>query len=182
MNKSNLYLIPAYLLLMMTAPAFGQSKHGIRSVDFRNFTYHWDGDKFALHDGKYSEGDDASWFSYKLISVKYVDFDGDGNDEAFVVVDFRTSGTYDHGQGYYVFAYRGGKPRILLQEWREKPWSARVRGRAIIIAAPFWKGGGLCCPSGLETSVYRWRGSRFARVSRKRRYINTENWWLQQRA
>lgn len=121
MNKSNLSLIPACLLLMMAASAFGRSERSIRSVDFRNFTYQWNGDKFTLHDGKFSEGDAVSCSSYKLLSVKYLDFDGDGNDEAFVVIDYRTSGTYDHGKGYYVFAYRGGKPRALLQEWREKP-------------------------------------------------------------
>jgi hypothetical protein len=182
MNKSSLYLISACLLLMMVSPAFGHSKRGVRSVDFRDFTYHDDGRRFTLHDGKYSEGDAASWFSYRLLGVRYVDFDGDGEEEAFVVIDFRTSGTYDNGKGYYVFAYRGGKPQVVFQEWREKSWAGRTRGRSIIITAPFWRDGGLCCPSGLETSVYRWRGSRFVRVSRKRRYIDSEKWWLQRRA
>jgi hypothetical protein len=182
MKKGNFYLISACLLLALAIPAFGRGGRGIRSVDFLNLTYQGNGDTFTLRAGKYSEGDAASWFTYELLSVRYVDFNGDGNDEAFVVIDYRTSGTYDHGQGYYVFAYRRGKPRVIFQAWREKPWSARIRGDSIIIMAPFWRGGGRCCPSGLETSVYRWRGLRFARVSRKRRYINTENWWLQRRA
>ena len=134
-----------------------------------------------MRGGKYSEGDDAAWFSYKLADVKYLDFDGDGNDEAFVVLDYRTSGTLDNAKDYYVFSYRGGVPRLVFHEWREKPWDARLRGRSIVIVAPFWRGGGLCCPSGLETSVYGWRGSRFVRVSRKRRYIETDKWWLQRR-
>jgi hypothetical protein len=182
MIKSTAYLASACLLALAAVTASGQGKRGIRSVDFRNFSYQADGTRFVLRGGKYSEGDDAAWFSYKLADVKYLDFDSDGNDEAFVVVDYRTSGTLDNAKDYYVFSYRGGKPRMVFHEWREKPWDMRLRGRSIVIVAPFWQGGGLCCPSGLETSAYRWHGSRFVRVSRKRRYIDADKWWLQGRA
>jgi hypothetical protein len=173
------YLVTTCFLVLSVADASGQNKRGIRSVDFRNFSYESDGREVVLRDGKFSEGDDASWLAYKLDDVKYVDFDGDGIEEAFVIVDFRTSGTSDNAKDYYVFAYRGGKPRVIFHEWREKPRGVRVNGRSLIIAAPFWRDGGLCCPSGVETSIYRWRGARFVRVSRKRQYIDPNTkWWL----
>ena len=181
MAKRVIDIIAACILTLAAAPASGHGRRGIRAVDFGNFTYQADGSRFVLRGGKYSEGGDAAWFSRRLADVKYLDFDGDGDDEAFVVIDYRTSGTLDNAKDYYVFSYRGGRPRMVLHEWREKPWDARLRGGSIIIVASFWRGGGLCCPSGLETSVYRRRGSQFVRVSRKRRYIETDKWWLQRR-
>src|SRR5947209_8970218 len=157
MNKYNLYHILACLLLM-TATAYGQTKRRIRSVDFRNFSYESDGMTVILRNSRSSEGDAASWDTFTLADLKYVDFDGDGNEEAFIVLDFRTSGTLDNAQAYYVFSYRRGKPRMIFHQWREKSRSVRVIGRSIIIAAPFWIDGGRCCQSGVETSVYRWRG------------------------
>jgi hypothetical protein len=113
-----------------------------------------------------------------LLPVKYVDFDRDGREEAFVVVDYRTSGTYDHGQKYFVFTYRRGAAQMIFHESREKPFEVRVWNRRIFIASPFWKDGGLCCPSGIETSAYVFRRGRFVRASRNRRYMNGDNWWL----
>jgi hypothetical protein len=170
-------LIGVCLLLSVTVSA--QKTRGIRSVDFRNFTYEADGSKFALRDGKYYEGDGVTWHSYALLRLQYLDFDRDGRDDAFVVVDFRTSGTFDHGQEYYVFAYGLGAARMIFHESREKPFNVRVAHRRIVIASPFWKNSGLCCPSGIETSVYIWRDARFIRVSHKRRYMDPNtNWWL----
>jgi hypothetical protein len=163
----------------ITASCVARSSTGIRSVDFRNFTYAAEGTKFVLRDGSYYEGDSASWHGYTLSRVEYFDFDRDGRDEAFIVVDYRTSGTYDHGQEYFVFAYRHATAQMTFHESREKPFDVRVAHRKIVIVAPFWKDGGLCCPSGIETSGYVFRGGRFVRASRNRRYLNGDNWWLQ---
>jgi hypothetical protein len=172
-------LLVGGVVLVVVSLSFARNAPGIRSIDFRNFTYGVDGTNLVLHDGKYHEGDAASWRSYTLSPVKYVDFDRDGNEEAFVVLDYRTSGTYDHGQEYFVFTYRRGTAQMIFHESREKPFDVRVSKRRIIIAAPFWKDRGFCCPSGIETSAYVFRGGRFVRASRNRRYMNGDNWWLQ---
>jgi len=170
-------LIVGFLLFPVTAAA--QKVRGIRSVDFRNFSYESERTKFILRDGKYYEGETGSWYSYALSGVTYVDFNGDGNDEAFVVVDYKTSGTLDNAQDYYVFAYRRDKAQLIFHEWREKPRAARLKSRKIVIAAPFWKDGGLCCPSGIETSVYVWRNAHLVRLSQRRRYMDPNTkWWL----
>ena len=173
-----LFLITASLFVVAASCA-ARTPTGIRSFDFRNFSYAAGETKFVLHDGKYYEGDRASWHSYTLLPVRYVDFDHDGRQDAFIVVDFRTSGTYDHGQEYFVFVYRRGAARMIFHESREKPFDVRVAHRKIVIESPFWKDGGLCCPSGIETSAYVFRGGRFVRASRSRRYMSGDNWWLQ---
>jgi hypothetical protein len=179
MTKALHYLTPAVLLMCLNVNAFGQHKSSIRAVDFRNFSYHSAHTNFDLKDGEYKEGEVGSWYAYTLDTVKYVDFDRDGSEEALVVVDFRTSGTLDNAKDYFVFGYAKGVPRMIFHQWRENPQSSQVKDRTISIAAPFWKDGGLCCPSGLETSVYRWRSSRFVRGSRKRQYMDPNSrWWL----
>lgn len=169
----NRLLLVAGVVLALGSPCFPRNVSRIRSVDFRNFTYEWDGMNVVLRNGKHSEGDHVSWSTWTLMPVKYVDLDNDGREEAFVVLDYRTSGTYDHGQAYFVFAYLHGVVRILFHESREKPVNAHVRNRRIVIQAPFWVDGGLCCPSGIETSAYVWRNGRFVRASTKRRYVNS---------
>jgi len=170
-------LIGVCLLFPVTASA--QKPRGIRSVDFRNFTFETSGGKFVLRDGKYYEGEAGSWYRRTLSRVEYVDFNRDGYDEAFVVIDYRTSGTLDNAQDYYVFTYRRGTAQPAFHEWREKPQNARVKSRNVVLAAPFWKDGGLCCPSGIETSVYAWRNAHFVRVRRSWQYLDSNtNWWL----
>jgi hypothetical protein len=139
---------------------------GSRSIDFRNFTY--TGENAAplvLRDGKEEgEGDDGR----KLLAVKYVDFNGDGNEEALVTISTGRRGEGGYAEEYYVYSGSGGKPRQLFHESRQKPQLMRVKGRSILIVAPFWRGTDAgCCPSALETAVYTWRGSRFVRVSRQ---------------
>lgn len=172
-------LSAAVLLISLSVSGSAQNQRWIRAVDFRNFSYDSAQRKFALKDGKFKEGDVGSWYAYTLDTVKYVDFDLDGSEEAFVVVDFRTSGTLDNAKEYFVFGYSKGVPRMIFQQWREKPRSFQVKGRTIAVSAPFWKDAGLCSPSGLETSVYRWRSGRFERASRKRQYMDPNlKWWL----
>ncbi len=167
-------------MALAAAAAAGQSKRGIRSVDFSNFSYRAGGTDVVLRDGRQQEGHrgEGGWNSYRLAEVKYIDFNGDGTEEAFVVLSFETSGTLANAHDYYVFAYRDGQPRVVFHEWREKPLGARARGRSIEIVAPFWESGGSCCPEGIETSIYSWRRARFALTIRKRGYINKKDWWL----
>jgi hypothetical protein len=182
MTNTRRYLITISFSILVPLSTFAQERGGIRKVDFRNFTFESAEKKFVLRDGSYKEGDAASWDSYSINSVRYSDFDRDGREDAFVVIDFESSGTLDNAKDYFVFAYTRGRPRMIFHEWREKPQSFQVQGRQIIIAAPFWKDGGLCCPAGLETSIYRWRTGRFVRASRHLEYRDPyTNWWLPRR-
>jgi hypothetical protein len=139
---------------------------GIRSIDFRNFTYTGEGAApLVLHDGKEAgEGDEGR----KFLAVKYVDFNGDGNEEALVTISTGRRGEGGYAEEYYVYSERNGKPRQLFHESRQKPQLKRVQRRSILIVAPFWRSTDAgCCPSAVETAVYSWRGSGFVRVSRQ---------------
>lgn len=139
---------------------------GIRSIDFRNFTYmRKDSETLVLRDGKEAgEGEEGR----KLLAVKYVDFNGDGNEEALVTIFTGRRSEGGYSEEYYVYSERDGRPRQLFHESRQKPQLMRVKGRSILIVAPFWRSTDAgCCPSALETAVYSWRGSGFVRVSRQ---------------
>ncbi len=147
-----------------TAAAPAQTPRGIRSVDFRNFTFAPKGAPLlTLHDGREDEPDG----SY-LVSVRYADFDGDGKDDALVTVGTGKKDAGGYSEDYYVYLERNGRPRLVWHDSREKPRQVRIEGNSIVIVAPFWKDGDPgCCPSAIETAVYRWRHGRFVRLSRQ---------------
>lgn len=168
-----------------TAPALNsQTGRGIRSVDFRNFTYRREGKSGSniwqssveaktivlrkgrnMVKGEYTEGEYGS----ELNLLRYIDFDGDGKEEAFVVIytSQEVAGAYWE-QDYFVFTYRDGAPIQIFHEYAYKPSGVRITGRSIVIDMPFWRENDPhCCPSAIETSIYRWRGAGFARASRR---------------
>jgi hypothetical protein len=142
----------------------------IRQVDFRNFTYKTTSESnvtVVLRNGR-SKDVEARCES-ELESVKYVDFDGDGDEEALVAIntDCEVAGALWNGD-YFVFAYRNGAPVQIFHESSLKPEGIRVAGKSLIITAPFWRDNDAgCCPSANEILIYRWRGQGFVRVSRR---------------
>jgi hypothetical protein len=165
-NVADWYTRPGVFPSEPSTNTMGNAGRGIRSIDFRNFTYTGEGaEPLVLRDGKEAgEGDDRR----KLLAVKYVDFNGDGNEEALVTISTGRRGEGGYAEEYYVYSERNGKPRQLFHESRQKPHLMRVQRRSILIVAPFWRDTDAgCCPSALETAVYTWRGSRFVRVSRQ---------------
>ena len=167
------------------SPSAGSSEtsKGIRSVDFRNFTYKREyksssngglpveAETIVLRNGKnMSPGLTNSSFEYgnELKSVRYIDFDGDGNEEALVVINTtaEAAGAYEEDD-YFVFAYRNNTPVRIFHEYRYKSRGIRVAGKSLVISAPFWREQDPhCCPYATETAVYQWRGNGFVRVSR----------------
>lgn len=115
--------------------------------------------------GDYSAGEYGS----SLELVKYLDFDGDGKEEAFVVVNTsqEAAGAFWETD-YFVFAYRDGAPVPIFHEYRYKPAGVHVVGRSFVVSAYLWRDNDAhCCPSSVETAVYAWRGAGFVRTSRK---------------
>ncbi|MFN2577623.1 MAG: hypothetical protein ABR607_08035 [Pyrinomonadaceae bacterium] len=139
----------------------------IRAVDFRNFSYVRKGvDILVLRDGRESGEKSGS----RLLAVKYVDFDRDGTQEAFVTIGTGQREEGGYAEEYFVYSNRSGSLRQLFYESRQKPQSIRVTGQAIVITAPFWTPADSgCCPSLIETSAYSWRRAGFIRTSRQLR-------------
>jgi hypothetical protein len=144
----------------------------IRQIDFRNFTYELGETRIRLRNGKYTRPKHStdSIMGSSLVSVVYVDFDGDGNEEAAIDVGSFIDGTMGSMEDYFVFTYKDGAPRQIFHESKEKGARMVLQGRSLIISAPFWNGGDAhCCPSASEVITYQWRGAGMARVSRRLR-------------
>lgn len=140
----------------------------IRKVDFKNFDY--GGDNPVLRNGhqKYGGGE----MDYvDLSSVKYVDFDGDGKEEAFVVLDGSTSGSSGSFLDVFVFAYRNGLAQQIWHKSSERS-SVVLKGSLILFTYPEYVGNDAhCCPSYATTDTYGWKGSGIARISEKRKKL-----------
>ena len=155
-----------------------RTNKGIRSVDFRNFTFEraaGDGSimRIVLRNGENTTPatDTLMGRGSELKFVRYVDFDGDGNEEALVAINtwFEAAGSYEEDD-YYVFAYRDGSPVQIFHEGRPKSQGIRVVGKSLVISAPYWRAQDPdTSPYATEITVYRWRGNGFVRVSRNLR-------------
>lgn len=140
----------------------------IRSVDFRNFTYkRASAEDLILRQGKEAgEAQDGS----RLLSIRHIDFNGDGNEEALITIATGRAGAGGYSEEYFVYSQGDGKTRQVFHESREKPQTMQVKGSSIVIVAAFWRDTDpACCPSSLETAIYRWRPAGFVRVSRRLR-------------
>jgi len=166
-------------ILLMTLSAIcraivvGQSKQpistSIRSVDFRNFEYGvCDGPNVRLRKGRHRYGDsqhDVATFT----SVRYVDFDGDGKQEAFVVIDWSSSGSVGGGVNAYVYAMRGSSPVVIWSRCEGRSGATLV-GKTIRFGYPEYIGDDAnCCPTFQTMDTYSWRNGRFVRIAKKRK-------------
>ena len=169
------YLFLVALILAVTSIGFAQSKtestSGIRAVDFKNFNYGADcnktvlmpEDKLVLKNGH--QGDDLAYSD--LDSVKYVDFNGDGKEEAFVVIDGQTGGSQGVYVGAFVFAFQKGSAKKIWSMCFERS-DAKLQGKTIIFTSPDWlKSDPHCCFSRIMTQTFAWKGSKIALISTK---------------
>jgi hypothetical protein len=166
------------LVLLVTLLSAGFTESGIRRVDFKNFDY---GplcagehkffappvDRLVLKGGHQQQGSETDYAD--LGSVEYVDFDGDGGDEAFVLINGQTAGSSNRYLAAYVFAYRDGAPARVWSQCEENS-VAVLKGRSILFKRPEWVGDDAhCCFSYVRTDTYRWKGSGMARISTRRK-------------
>lgn len=184
--KIKIVLLTA-LFLAFSSTVFAQSKtkatSGIRKVDFRNFDYGAlcagehkflavpDGN-LVLRRGHQQQGDELNYANFG--SVKYVDFDGDGKEEAFVVINGQTSGSSNKYLAAYVFAYRGGSAKQIWSQCEESS-VAVLKGSSILFTRPEWVGDDAhCCFSYARTDTYGWKGSEIALISTERKKSGSE--------
>jgi hypothetical protein len=156
----------------------GLTSRGIRSVDFGDFTYSsesW-GQKIKLKNGEYKEKDAPDdprshlYTTTKLVVLMYADLDGVGDDEAIVALRTELNGSMPVAMDYYVFAYRHGRPVQLFHQWQEGPNGLCLRKRSLSITAARWDDPPIphCCPKYTERKIYKWGGSEFVPISRRK--------------
>jgi hypothetical protein len=149
--------------------AIAENKRRIRSVDFRNFDFgsRPGAHRVQLRDGRTVEETYGKPNS-RLTTVKYADFDGDGQEDAAIVVTTLLFGSGAFDQDYYVFTYKGGIVRKVFHDYREQGRGIRIQEGALIIVAPYWdESNPHCCPEYIETIVWRWRKSSFVMTKRR---------------
>lgn len=146
-----------------------QTSSGIRKVDFKNFKYNSSClENLVLRKGHAKYGD-SDYDVADLSSVKYIDFDGDGKEDAFVVIEWLTSGSSGGGIEAFVFTYRDGSAQQIWSKCNERS-SAVLTGRSILFTYPEYVGDDAhCCPTYTTTDTYAWKGSVVARISKKRK-------------
>ena len=143
-----------------------QTKDGIRSVNFSNFTYELDPrNKIVLRNGLSREEE-------KLIRLTYVDINGDGREEAVIVIRDLEPGSGPISMQYFVYDFHKGSARQIFHEWKEGPNGLCIRGQSLMITAASWADDRVpiphCCPEYTERKIYQLRGSTFVVTSRRR--------------
>lgn len=166
------------------APAAHAPRGPIARIDFKNFTYPSSsaGRRVRVRGGELEyPTEPGCGRSFSVRGVDYLDFDGDGEDEALVrLIDQATCGSSWTSVNYFVYAVRGGRVRLLWDfatgsEAHGGEKAFRVEGREMVFELyGRWRaaGDGLvfeedrsfpddCCPT--HFTVYRvaWDGRRF---------------------
>lgn len=97
--------------------------------------------------------------------IQYIDLSGDGQNEAFVVVE---SGGTMGDLGAALVGLRDGQPEILGTVDVGGHVELRfpeVGGGIVVVTAGVWEpGDALCCPSNLQERTYEWREDEFVLV------------------
>jgi hypothetical protein len=167
------FLLGMLLVLSKVPPMVAQTKDGIRSVNFFNFTYELDPhNKIVLRKGLSREEVMTDMFSEeKLIRLSYVDFDGDGREEAVIAIRDLEPGSGPISMEYFVYDFYKGSARQIFHESKQGPKGLCIRGQSLIITAASWADDvpiPHCCPEYTERKIYQLRGSRFVVTSYRR--------------
>ena len=183
-------------MLLLLSSGSADTQKSIREVDFKNFTYplsgillghdrlQWLDMSTATHsDGKpihLVNGDDLTksssivmdgreytqWEGFTLQSVEFADVTGDGQEEAIVVLHYRTGGTQQTDYAY-IYSFAAGRPKLLAyfhSGSRADSGLYKVYGESGQLVVELFdpeKRSGACCSSGFVRTRYKWHDGRF---------------------
>ncbi len=173
------------------------SQSAIRQVDFKNFTYPLSGallghsrlqwlstdvrpQRKPIHLVNGTDlGKSSSvvvdgrgyvqWEGFTLQSVSFADLAGDGQEDAIVVLHYRTGGTQETDY-VYIYSFVLGKPKLLAYfHAGDRAYAGLYkvigdRGELVVELFDPEKRSGDCCSSGIVRTRYRWEQGRFKAV------------------
>ena len=183
--------LPAAFLMSVVFVAAAQSERG--TVDFRNFeypvlrleerrrvpdTWRWLAAlppvRVRLVKGRFDEPTDGSYAGpyFMWQSTVWGDLDGDGREEAAVLLRYGTGGT---ATWQYLYVYRLGGKRPELMSILESGSRAQgglvdiaMRGQAVVLRfQDADRQRGDCCSNGYIEVNYRWDGEHFFEVGKR---------------
>lgn len=183
-------------LLLYASMGFTAAETNIRQVDFKNFTYplsgtlvghdrlQWLDMPTEAHSNRKPihlvNGDDLTksssfvidgheytqWEGFTLQSVEFADVTGDGQEEAIVVLHYRTGGTQQTDY-VYIYTIAAGKPKLLAYfHTGDRAYSGLCKvsgldGKLVVELFDPEKRSGDCCSSGIVRTRYKWHNGRF---------------------
>jgi hypothetical protein len=183
-------------LLLYASMGFTAAETNIRQVDFKNFTYplsgallgherlQWldmpteahsnrkpihlvNGDDLTKSSGFVTDGHEyTQWEGFTLQSVEFADVMGDGQEEAIVVLHYRTGGTQQTDY-VYIYTIAAGKPKLLAYfHTGDRAYSGLCKvsgldGKLVVELFDPEKRSGDCCSSGIVRTSYKWHNGRF---------------------
>jgi hypothetical protein len=184
-------------LLILISSGLAESQKSIRQVDFKNFTYPLSGrllghDRLQwlpteVHSARKPihlvNGEDLTksssfvmdgheytqWEGFTLQSVNFADLTGDGQEQAIVVLHYRTGGTQQTDY-VYIYSFTAGKPKLLAYfHAGDRAYSGLCRvfgdlGKLVVELLDPEKRSGDCCSSGIVRTRYRWQHGQFEAI------------------
>jgi hypothetical protein len=143
------------VLVVLTLGGEVQSRvsHGIRDVDFRNYTYcltrHDHAEPVRLVDGRYRFADDPEVApGLSLLSVRYGRLRPTEPEQALVTLRYENAGSALHYDFLYVFSLQPDGLQLEYSEKYESAVSVRFAGLSILVRAPYWLATDAhCCPT-----------------------------------
>lgn len=184
------------VLISISSGAAGSQK-SIRQVDFKNFTFplrghllghnrlQWlstdvhpqrtpihlvNGEDLRKAGSVVIDGREyVQWEGFTLQSVSFADLTGDGQEEAIVVLHYRTGGTQNTNY-VYIYSFAAEKPKLLAYFYAgDRAYSGLCkvigdRGELVVELFDPEKRSGDCCSSGIVRTRYRWEHGQFKAV------------------
>ena len=172
------YISTILVVLACSLSASVDAQTGIRSIDFKNFTYEptcapEDAKKVTVKNGSFSEEKQMEGyvdrFFFEIFDVAFGDLDGDKQDEAVVLGVCNTGGTGNFSEGF-VYKINAGTPVLIERiEGGDRAYgglkSAKVlNGFAIIERYDPGEHGASCCAELILTSKYKMANGKLAEM------------------
>lgn len=151
---------------------------GIRSTDFKNFTYkaYCAGETpedVTVKDGEFSrekqEDGYVDRFYFSVLGIAYGDLNNDKREEAVILTVCNTGGTGNFSEGF-IYGMKSGKPVLLARiPGGDRAYGglreARVEnGLLIVDSNDVGEMGGACCPEFVVTTKYRVTGGKLVKT------------------
>jgi hypothetical protein len=169
----------AFLMLILPVNSQGQTRlrRAIRNVDFFN----WPHNAFCFSDSparnrvtvRNGEFTPRGRGFFLVRSVTYGDLNGDGNDEAVVIVLCNGGGTGNFTEGL-IYTMRGAQPVVLAgieggDRSHDGIANIRIRDGLLEVGRYGTDSGGACCPEYINTQTYRLTNNRLIEVGQSTR-------------
>ena len=176
--------------LLLAVAGITTAQNGIRSIDFKNFTYqpYCAGDEtqtITVKNGEFSlenkMQDYVDRLYFNIMSVAYGDLDGDRSEEAIILSSCNTGGTGNFSEGF-VYKLRNSKPVLIARiKGGDRAYGGLrtavvTNGLLAIDRNDPGENGANCCPEFIETQKYKMTNGKLIEVgdAAKRPVFQTE--------